>query len=590
MISSMSDSRPEKPPVNNLERPGFPTYAQYKQVENSYLQSLTPRRQGKALISQAMFDRIWDVLHQPDSHNETAQFRFWARKMFTVSKTHRVTLGAVDNSGEETAQEVLLHDNLLVAIQEQLYDLLCYCHGSTGHGGRDKTCALIRKHYTWVPKDLVSNFIKACPTCIMKKCGNSESAAVIAQMSDSTRNEEPPLPLMRDFFHGSIYGQDPVPASSSIPGLPWPTTGPRDPMPMSPVMLEEDPLEAAYRDAILRSRGLRSIPGINGQSPRGIHGLPMSREVSLYKGIPNGWQFRHGDYASAHAEFMRTKDLPSVEETEHDMAMRRPRIPSIAPLWGPDQFPHPEFGHIEEDALGYPEHLPVLEPLPVSPNHHQEDHNPAMTMHYLLMAAESQREDIQDHSHSHAYMPQIDPSLMASCSGAHSPSAPQEQTDMFSSMNRSEDHDASNLGLSANFSSSSSIKRAGAPLRLEIGFPSEKTFQALLAYRDSLGEGNMTPDSPITSNWHPGNPSPASSDSSSSGSQLSAFPMTDMESATTTPGSSALTTPVDECGSIAGSEGGSVPIKGVKGKGKCAQLSMSEEIALSDGIEVACGL
>ncbi|KAF9560316.1 hypothetical protein CPC08DRAFT_610446, partial [Agrocybe pediades] len=163
------------------ERPGFPTYAQYKQVENAYLQSLTPRRQGKALISQAMFDRIWDVLHQPESHNETAQFRFWARKMFTVSKTHRVTLGGSPGSSsgdaaEEVPQEVLLHDNLLVAIQEQLYDLLCYCHGSTGHGGRDKTCALIRKHYTWVPKDLVSNFIKACPTCIMKKCGNSESA------------------------------------------------------------------------------------------------------------------------------------------------------------------------------------------------------------------------------------------------------------------------------------------------------------------------------------------------------------------------------------------------------------------------------
>ncbi|KAF8811903.1 hypothetical protein BYT27DRAFT_7038448, partial [Phlegmacium glaucopus] len=150
---------------------GFPTYAQYKQVENGYIHSLTPRRQAKALISQSMFDRIWDVLHQPDCHGETAQFRFWARKMFTVSKNHRNTLGAVANN-DEAPQEVLLHDNLLVAVQEQLYDLLCYCHGSTGHGGRDKTCALIRKHYTWVPKDLVSSFIKACPTCILKKCGS----------------------------------------------------------------------------------------------------------------------------------------------------------------------------------------------------------------------------------------------------------------------------------------------------------------------------------------------------------------------------------------------------------------------------------
>ncbi|KAF9528824.1 hypothetical protein CPB83DRAFT_747536, partial [Crepidotus variabilis] len=156
------------------ERPGFPSYAQYKQVEAGYIQSLTPRRQGKALITQAMFDRIWDVLHSPESPGETAQFRFWARKMFTTSKTYRSSLGGVDMN--EPLQEVLLHDNLLVAVQEQLYDLLCFCHGSTGHGGRDKTCALIRKHYTWVPKDLVSSFIKACPTCIMKKCGTIDSA------------------------------------------------------------------------------------------------------------------------------------------------------------------------------------------------------------------------------------------------------------------------------------------------------------------------------------------------------------------------------------------------------------------------------
>ncbi|KAJ3480605.1 hypothetical protein NLJ89_g12269 [Agrocybe chaxingu] len=93
MVPSTPDAIQDTKPTGHNERPGFPTYAQYKQVENTYIQSLTPRRQGKALISQALFDRIWDVLHQPDAPGETAQFRFWARKMFTLSKTHRVTLG-----------------------------------------------------------------------------------------------------------------------------------------------------------------------------------------------------------------------------------------------------------------------------------------------------------------------------------------------------------------------------------------------------------------------------------------------------------------------------------------------------------------
>ena len=182
MIPPMSHILQDSNISSNDELSGFPTYAQYKQVENAYIQSLTPRRQSKALISQSMFDRIWDVLHTPERQGETAQFRFWARKMFTLSKTHRNTLGVVVND-DEVPQEVLLHDNLLVAVQEQLYDLLCYCHGMTGHGGRDKTCSLIRKHYTWVPKDLVSSFIKTCPTCIMKKCGSLDSSVEIGRAS-----------------------------------------------------------------------------------------------------------------------------------------------------------------------------------------------------------------------------------------------------------------------------------------------------------------------------------------------------------------------------------------------------------------------
>lgn len=539
-----SDSSSDVKWSNASERPGFPSYAQYKQVETTYLQSLTPRRQGKALISQSLFDRIWDVLHQPEAQGETAQFRFWARKMFTISKTHRVTLGVVDDR-DETPHEVLLHDNLLVAIQEQLYDLLCYCHGSTGHGGRDKTCALIRKHYTWVPKDLVSNFIKACPTCIMKKCGNLDSVNIASQVNDVKPTEETTLPAIRDFY------QNMYPASGSVLGhfpgeaVPWPTMGDQRDMPLSPTpMLADDPLEAAYREALVRARGAKtSLGGLGGPSNmRAPNGFPMSREVSLYKGLPNGWQFRHPDYESAYAEFMRTKDLPVVDES----SLKRPRVPSILPLWGPGQYPHPEMESLEDEMAD-------TESLALSPRVGQVSNGrPSESMHYLLMSSESSKKE---------YVPQIDPSLMQ---------YPQSEEQPHGSPSAVDDP-----------VSAPSLKRAAAPLRLNLEFPSEKTFQALFAYRESLGDGNLTPDSPLMA-WHPGNPSPASSESSSSSSRLSAFPVAS-GSNSTTPASSALPTPVDEYN---GEESSNM----VKGKNKVVMPEYIEEEELSGGIQAICGL
>ncbi|TEB33664.1 hypothetical protein FA13DRAFT_1812301 [Coprinellus micaceus] len=73
--SDNSLSTPPPSPRSSNALDFLPT-SQYKQIETGYIESLTPRRQGKALISQSMFDRIWDVLHHPESQLETAQFRF----------------------------------------------------------------------------------------------------------------------------------------------------------------------------------------------------------------------------------------------------------------------------------------------------------------------------------------------------------------------------------------------------------------------------------------------------------------------------------------------------------------------------------
>ncbi|KIK93595.1 hypothetical protein PAXRUDRAFT_105234, partial [Paxillus rubicundulus Ve08.2h10] len=154
------------------DQPGLPTYVQYKRIEAAYLNSLSPRKRDKALITQTMFDKIWDVIHQPEACNiETPQFRFWVRKMFTLSQPQgRETEDNDDDSCDLPA--VVLHENRPVAVKEQLYELFCYCHSQAGHAGRDKTCAVIRQHYSWVPKELTAQFVKACPTCTLKRSGN----------------------------------------------------------------------------------------------------------------------------------------------------------------------------------------------------------------------------------------------------------------------------------------------------------------------------------------------------------------------------------------------------------------------------------
>ena len=567
------------PDLNNnaqyvpVERPGFPTYAQYKQVEAAYIQSLTPRRQGKALISQALFDRIWDVLHRPDFQGETAQFRFWARKMFTLSKTHRNTLNGFDKHGD-TPQEVLLHDNLLVAVQEQIYDLLCYCHGSTGHGGRDKTCSLIRKHYTWVPKDLVSNFIKACPTCIMKKCGNIDSA-LATQMAEH-RADHANFSRITEFLANYTSSADTT-ASGSLPTLPSP--GPNIKWPTFPGeeysgannMQDVDPTEAAYREAVRRARNAKaSLSTMATPHPRGPQSVPMFREVSLYKGLPNGWQYRHSDYASAHAEFMKSEDPSPVQDGDPSTQANRPRIPSVLPLWGPEHFMQEEFS-VEETDFGRSANILIPSLAKVSQQQDSEVQANA-SLRYMLLGHSQQPLDFKEEPQP--FDQQIDPLLLEHSPGATLSTSKTITTEAGFIQSAHADN--------ANLSTPMSLRRAAVPPRLD--FSNQKFY--FTTYRDNLREAGFTPDSPLTGiDWDQAiDPSPTGTDSPSSssrGSQLSPFAMPPPMSATTSvsDAGSALRTPVDN-----------FPNESKERDLKGGVNVEPAEIELSEGIKQVCGL
>jgi len=116
---------------------GFPTQAEFENLLNEYILSLSPKKRDKALIPQKRYDNILAVLRDPKCTTiESAQFRFWAKKMFRLVPDD-------DNVG------VVCHEGKPVAVREQLYHVLTSSHGQAQHGGRDKTSAQVRKYYSW---------------------------------------------------------------------------------------------------------------------------------------------------------------------------------------------------------------------------------------------------------------------------------------------------------------------------------------------------------------------------------------------------------------------------------------------------------
>ena len=108
----------------------FPTEEVFQSIIDDYLNNLSERKREKALITQEMYDNVLLILQDPrNTSTSTAQFRFWAKKMFAIL--------------EYKGEFVVTHDKRPVAVKEQIYDVLVYCHGQASHGGRDKTSSMV---------------------------------------------------------------------------------------------------------------------------------------------------------------------------------------------------------------------------------------------------------------------------------------------------------------------------------------------------------------------------------------------------------------------------------------------------------------
>jgi hypothetical protein len=242
---------------------GFPTYQQYKNLEAAYLASLSKVKRNKALITQQMFDSIWDVLLDPNARVMDAQFRFWVRKMFTLS-TVNIAVHGETQTVYRAGDPVVLHNNRPVAVKEQLYELLCYCHALSRHGGRDKTCAAVRQLYSWIPKELIARFVMACPTCVLKKNGGcpmpppqDDIPAYVEPRNDSQTYDtatathparlEPSVsdPSLRsslsisELMHDGAYAETEVADATAVGIPPWPPSN--GPLSNGPLQVQQCP-------------------------------------------------------------------------------------------------------------------------------------------------------------------------------------------------------------------------------------------------------------------------------------------------------------------------------------------------------------
>ncbi|EDN09755.1 predicted protein [Histoplasma mississippiense (nom. inval.)] len=152
-------SEPVLPPLE-----GFPDVVEFDQLVASYVQDLSVKKQDKALIHSRRARNIKTVLIDPkNTAVESAQFRFWVKKMFKLEP----------NDGRTPeSKRLICHEGKPVAIREKLFKILTRAHQQCQHGGRDKTSAQVRRMYSWVPKELISRFVKICPTCQVRRGGS----------------------------------------------------------------------------------------------------------------------------------------------------------------------------------------------------------------------------------------------------------------------------------------------------------------------------------------------------------------------------------------------------------------------------------
>ncbi|GAA6019518.1 hypothetical protein JCM10207_003730 [Rhodosporidiobolus poonsookiae] len=280
---------------------GMPTPEAFQREVDGYIDALDPKKRKKALITQDLFDMIRAVLLDPSAtkgNGSTAQDRHWIKKEFRLDPDDdRIVLhaGKVDKGAAQAPR---------LALKSELFDLIRRAHAEVQHCGRDKTFAIIKRRYSHVPKELVAQFVKLCPTCDSQRDLSKPSPKENAQVryAPSTSSSGRPLKSTQPFS---------------------PDVEPPPPLPIPPTQAQKGRRSSAARQD--RPGESSSFPSVF-QQPDTASSLVASRFGRFFDGEPvagpsgsNG----HGSDADAEGE------LDGPHES----------IADLPPLPGPNETP-----------------------------------------------------------------------------------------------------------------------------------------------------------------------------------------------------------------------------------------------------------
>lgn len=165
--------------INAMLHHAYVDRQEFNDAINLYVNRLHDTKQGKALITAKGYNTLLSCLLDPsDTSLIDAQYRHWARE------GHRVLVAG-------TAFIIVDKHGLPLAVREQIYDVLSACHDATGHGGRDKTAAIVFSLFSGIPKELIGEFVRLCKCCQkLRPTGIDNSLAARDAEARRKREEE----------------------------------------------------------------------------------------------------------------------------------------------------------------------------------------------------------------------------------------------------------------------------------------------------------------------------------------------------------------------------------------------------------------
>ncbi|KPI36501.1 uncharacterized protein AB675_4354 [Cyphellophora attinorum] len=188
---------------------GYPVAKDFDQIVQLYVDELSPKKRDKALITARRARNIRTVLMDTKTTSvESAQFRFWVKKMFSLEQI-----------GPAGTPKSICHSNKPVAVREKLFKILTRAHKACQHGGRDKTSLQVRRVYSWVPKELISRFVKACPTCRIRRPSRGEDVEMAGCDDGNLSDDDCPSPSSPDSRLTSVPSSKRGSASNGMPGF-----------------------------------------------------------------------------------------------------------------------------------------------------------------------------------------------------------------------------------------------------------------------------------------------------------------------------------------------------------------------------------